>query len=239
MSNNLDLRVLALIPARGGSKRITRKNIRNLDGQPLIAHTINDALASDVVDDTVVSTDDEEIASISKEWGANVPFLRPKELATDTSPTAPLVHHALNWLERNKDKIYDIIVLLQVTSPFRKPKDIDNAINILVNSNGDSLISITKYTVPPQWAISEGKNGFLQPHYEDSPLWSSTASRSQDFELKHPNGAIFATFNDVYEEYGTFYTDKTVGYEMPRERSLDIDDPVDLKIAQALSSKIK
>ncbi|MDR5674228.1 acylneuraminate cytidylyltransferase family protein [Halalkaliarchaeum sp. AArc-GB] len=232
-------RVLALIPARGGSSRVPRKNIRDLGGKPLIAHTIEDALNSEVVDDTVVSTDDDEIAAISEEWGAEVPFRRPKELATDTSPTSPVVRHALDWLESNRGEDYNILVLLQATSPFRKPEDIDKSIRKLSNTNGSSLISTTEYSVPPQWAISENSNGFLQPHCEDSPLWSASSSRSQDFDLKHPNGAIFATYTDRYRETGTFYTEKTVGYEMPRKRSIDIDEPIDLEIARALISEDK
>ncbi|UWG48109.1 hypothetical protein HSRCO_1832 [Halanaeroarchaeum sp. HSR-CO] len=230
-------RILALIPARGGSSRVPGKNIRDLGGKPLIAHTIEDALHSEVVDDTIVSTDDEEIAAISEEWGAEVPFRRPEELARDTSPTGPVVRHALDWLESNRGDYYDILVLLQATSPFRKSEDIDKSIRKLSSTTGFSLISTTEYSVPPQWAISENSRGFLQPHYEDSPLWSISSSRSQDFDLKHPNGAIFATYTDSYRETGTFYTKKTVGYEMPRERSIDIDERIDLEIARALISE--
>lgn len=232
-------RVLALIPARGGSSRVPRKNIRDLGGKPLIAHTIEDALCSEVVDDTVVSTDDEEIAATSEKWGAEVPFRRPEELATDTSPTGPVVRHALDWLKSNRGKEYDILLLLQATSPFRNSKDIDSAIEKLTNTNGYSLISTTEYAVPPQWAISEDDDNFLQPHYEDSPLWSTSSSQSQDFDLKHPNGAIFATYADRYRDTGTFYTERTVEYEMPRKRSVDIDEPIDLEIARALISEDK
>lgn len=235
MSNS----VLALIPARGGSSRVPRKNIRNLGGKPLIAHTIEDAIQSEMVDSTVVSTDDEEIASISREWGADVPFLRPEELATDTSPTGPVIRHALDWLESNRDNKYQIIVLLQATSPFRKPEDVDNSLRKLSNTEGNSVISTTEYHVPPQWAISENNSGFLEPHYEDSPLWSASSSRSQDLTLKHPNGAIFAMPVEKYRDCGTFYTKKTVEYEMPKERSIDIDEPIDLQLAQALLSADK
>lgn len=226
--------VIAVIPARGGSSRIPKKNIRKLGDKPLIAHTIDDALESELVDEVIVSTDDEEIATVAEEYGGDVPFLRPEELATDTAPTTPVILHALDWIEENNCETYDIIVLLQVTSPFRKPKDIDEALSKLRSTKATSVISTAEYSVPPQWAVSEDPQGNLQPHYNDSPLWSESASRSQDFTLAHPNGAIFSTYISEFRKNETFYTDQTVGYKMPQERSIDIDEPFDLKIAKSL-----
>ncbi|MFP8953873.1 cytidylyltransferase domain-containing protein [Natrialbaceae archaeon A-arb3/5] len=226
--------IIAIIPARGGSSRIPEKNIRKLAGKPLIAHTIEDALESEMIDSAIVSTDDEKIATIAKEFGGDVPFLRPEELATDTAPTTPVITHALDWIKDNRGVTYDIIVLLQVTSPFRKSKDIDEMINKLLSTEATSAISTTEYNVPPQWAVSKDSQGYLCPHYDDSPLWSESPSRSQDFTLEHPNGAIFSTYVKEFRETETFYTDQTVGYKMPPERSIDIDEPFDFQIAKAL-----
>ncbi len=137
--------IIAIIPARGGSKRLPCKNIRDLCGKPLIAWTIEQAKNSKFIDKVVVSTDDEEIAAISREYGVDVPFLRPKELATDESPSIDLIKHALDFFKK-KGETYDIIILLEPTSPLRKKNDIDAAINLFLERYyySDSLVSLGK-----------------------------------------------------------------------------------------------
>src|SRR4030066_411377 len=147
--------VLAIIPARGGSRGIPRKNVRLLCGKPLIAYTIETALSSKLIDRVVVSTEDEEIAGISKEYGAEV-IKRPEELARDDSPTIDVVMHVLNWFEE-KNEYFDIVVLLEPTSPLRKENDLDSAVRLFIQKidEADSLISL-------------GEIHLENPHIEDS-----------------------------------------------------------------------
>ena len=133
--------ILGLIPARGGSKGLPRKNIRPLLGKPLIAWTIEQALASEYLDRVVVSTDDEKIAEISRKYGAKVPFMRPKESAADEARRIDVVLHAIDWMEKN-DNSYDLIMLLQPTSPLRTSEDIDKAIKLFISKKADSLFLI-------------------------------------------------------------------------------------------------
>jgi len=135
-----DKKILALIPARGGSKGLPRKNIKPLLGKPLIAWTIEQSLASKYLDKVVVSTEDKEIAEISKKYGAEVPFIRPKELAKDDTPSIDVVLHAIDFLE--KKELFNIIVLLQPTSPLRTISDIDNSIEFLFSKNAQAIISV-------------------------------------------------------------------------------------------------
>lgn len=136
--------IVAIIPARGGSKGLPRKNILPLSGKPLIAHTIAHALAARRVDRTIVSTDDSEIAEIAKRWGADVPFVRPAELATDDATTEVVLQHALEWLESVERKRVDIVVLLEATSPLRRPGLIDDVIAALVASEADSALTVVR-----------------------------------------------------------------------------------------------
>ena len=147
------MNVLAIIPARGGSKRIPYKNIQNLAGKPLIAHTIIAAKKSKVIDKIVVSTDDKKIAKISEAYGIEVPFLRPKNISKDNSPTIEAVKHTLEFLRTNQDYIPDMIIILQPTSPLRTTRSIDNAIKILRKSKSSCVITVSKIKKHPSSAF--------------------------------------------------------------------------------------
>lgn len=230
----MDELTLAVIPARGGSKRIPRKNLRELDGKPLIAHTIEQANSSSEIDRAIVSTDDEEIVEVSREHGAEVPFKRPKELATDTAPVAGTITHALDWAKREGFHC-DCVCSLQVTSPLRTPDDIDEALTRLNKSSADSCVSISTYESPPQWAVIPNEEDFLDEYFDSGSLWSEQPDRSQDIpELYHPNGAIFAAAINAWEAHESFYTPRTIGYQMPPERSFDIDEPWELELIRTL-----
>lgn len=152
-------KILALIPARGGSKGIPRKNIVELGGKPLIAYSIEQALASRLINRVIVSTDDEEIAEISRECGADVPFMRPGEFAQDLSPDIDVFRHALTWLEGNEGYVPDIVLHLRPTCPFRKVETIDRAIELLVNTpEADALrsVCVTSQTPYKMWRIVDG-----------------------------------------------------------------------------------
>jgi len=151
------MKILGLIPARGGSKGIPRKNIKPLGGKPLIAYSIEAGLKSRYLDKVLVSTDDEEIAQVARQYGADVPFIRPAELARDDTPTLPVIQHALRFLA-DKGETYDAVCLLQPSSPFRTPAFIDAAIEKYVRSGADSLV--TRYAV---YRIILIRIGFLSP----------------------------------------------------------------------------
>jgi len=229
------MNVLGIIPARGGSKRIPGKNITNLGSKPLIAHTIEQANQSSTIDRCIVSTDDDEIADVAREHGGDIPFRRPDELATDTASSAGVISHALEWVQLEG---YDpsIVVILQVTSPFREVEDIDAAIERLQN-HGDaaSIVSVTEYGEPPEWALQIREDDLLEARFSEHELWDGDPPRSQDTdELYHPNGAIFAVRVEEFLSDGQLYSAPALGYEMPAERSLDIDEPYDLEVARAL-----
>lgn len=227
--------VLGIIPARSGSKRVPNKNVRELGEKPLLAHTIEQAALSSVLDRCLISTDDEEIAAVAREYNGDVPFLRPDHLATDTASSADVVAHALEWIHEQGHGP-SIVVLLQVTTPFRTSTDIDEAIEKLQRSpEAKSLLAVTEYRAPPEWAFETNEEGCLQSHFSEYDMWDDRSNRSQDTTpLYHPNGAVFAGRADPFLEDPGFYKRPTIPYEMPAERSLDIDEPYDLELARAL-----
>ena len=221
--------VIAIIPARGGSKGIPRKNIRLLAGKPLIAYTTEAALQSEYLDRIIVSTDDEEIAEITKSFGAEVPFLRPMELARDDSPTIDVLIHAIEWLENNDKYIPDIIVLLQPTSPLTIAKDIDTAIELYIEKKADAVVSVCEAEHSPYW-MHKIENGrlvdFVETIYE---------SRRQDLPTVYRrNGAIWIASKDILMRQKTFFTGNTYGYIMPYNRSVEIDTLLDMKLVEVL-----
>jgi len=220
-------RVLALITARGGSKGVPRKNVRFLAGKPLIAWTIEAARQSALDPRVVVTTDDPEIAAISKEWGAEVPFLRPEELASDTATSEAVVEHALSWLSHHDSYVPGFTLLLQPTSPFRTGNDIDTAYKILQQQCAAAVISVTPNSRPVQWLRSINEEGYLA-----DPGIGGQIKRRQDAELLYElNGAIYFIHTDTFLKEHTLYPEKTVPYIMPPECSLDIDSELDFLIA--------
>jgi len=225
-------RTLAVIPARGGSKRIDKKNIREIGGKPLIAHTIEHANKSERITNSVVSTEDEEIKAIAREYSGSVPFDRPESLATDTAETASVVSHAIDWYEEHGES-FDVICLLQVTTPLRRPTDIDQALTLLEQRDCRSVISTTAYGDPPHWAVTTNEHGYLTKYFDRDQ--NEGATRSQDLPtLHHANGAVFAATMSSWRETSEFFTDQTLEYQMPPRRSLDIDEPWELDLARCL-----
>lgn len=223
---------LAVVPARGGSKRIPRKNLRSLGDKPLIAHTIEQASEASNVTRTIVSSEDTEIRSVAESHGGDVPFERPPELATDDATNIGVVEHALDWVGSRGEE-YDYVCLLQVTSPFRRPNDIDTALERLADSGAETVVTTSTFETPPFWAVESDEDGFLSPYFGEEFLWSKTQTQSVP-TLRHPNGAVFAATTSAFRRESSFYTDRTLGVEMPPERSLDVDEPIDLRIARAL-----
>lgn len=221
---------LGIIPARAGSKRVEKKNIRDVGGKPILAHTIEQASNASALDHVIVSTEDKGIQDIARAYEGNVPFRRPRDLATDDVTNNEVVEHALNWFE-SRDEVFEYVCLLPVTTPFRDETDIDQAVRKLHDSSADSIISVTTYETPLFWAVKCDEDQ-IKPYFDDNP-WEKT--RTQEFPtLHHPNGALFAARVAAFENAGSFYTEETIAYEMPQERSLDIDEPFDLEVARAL-----
>ena len=230
------MRILGIITARGGSKSIPGKNIKTLAGKPLIYYTIEAAKKSKYLTRTIVSTDDKKIAEISRELGIEVPFMRPEYLATDTSKSLDVVKHAVMELEKT-DQTYDYILILQPTSPLRRTEDIDKAIETASRLKADSLIAIRRvYDSHPLRVRKIDGKGFLLPYCGSEP----EGIRRQDLPPAYVrNGAIYLAKRDLVMEKNTIYGDKVYGYEMPEERSIDINSEVDFLLAEVIINKLK
>jgi len=217
-------KVLALIPARGGSKGIINKNIIDLCGKPLIAYTIEAAVKSRYIDDVVVTTDSRRIAEVALEYGAQVPFLRPEALASDTSKTIDAVLHAISTLE-NQGKKYDILVLLQPTQPLRNEDDIDSSLELCVEKKG-GVVSVSEVGDHPILIRQIDEDGIL-----NKMLAVDSTVRRQDMPTYYRvNGCVYV--NDISEvNEDLSFNDNRIPYVMPRERAVDIDEPVDLCVA--------
>lgn len=224
--------VLAVIPARGGSKRVERKNVRKINDKPLVTYAIEDADGADRVTKSIVSSENEEIRAIAMEYGGNVPFERPAELATDDATMSDVVEHALEWFREHGER-FDIVCAISPTAPLREPGDIDGTIELLERTGADSAMSITPYASPPFSAVDVDDAGVMEPYFEETNLWEETQAQKVP-TLYHPNGAVFAATIDSFENRATFYTDTTVGYQMPARRSIDIDEPFELEFARNL-----
>lgn len=225
------MKFVSLIPARGGSKGLPRKNIRSLCDKPLIAWSIEASLQSRLVEKTFVSTDDEEIADIAREYGAEV-IMRPAELALDSTPTEPVILDALAQIPNSKE--YDFLVLLQPTSPLRDAKDIDASIGYLYKHEGTGLISVTKIDNKILKALKKNEKGFLEGIVNnDYPFM-----RRQDLPSVYmPNGAIYIVKIADFLKTHRLLTDKTVAFEMDAEKSFDIDTLEDLQECQKIIQK--
>ena len=227
------MKILALIPARAGSKRVPQKNIKILFGKPLIAWTINAALNANIEMDVIVSTDSREIADISEMYGAEVPFLRPSHLAKDDSPAFKAIQYTLEKLA-TLGRIYDHLLFLQPTSPLRRAEDIEKAIQFFKFKNAQSLISVSQSDIPASWFMRLDKSYSLQPFINQSNQ-SVIACRSQDLDgFYHLNGAIYFTQVDLFLKHQTFYSSKMTCYAFPmsQRHGIDIDSEEDFTLAE-------
>ena len=222
-------KILAVIPARGGSKGVPRKNIKDLGGKPLIAWTIECAKKSKYLDRVIVSTEDNEIASVAQKWGAEVPFMRPKELAQDDTPGVMPVVHAVKMLAQEG---YNYIVLLQVTSPFRMPKDIDSAIEKCVDRGADTCVSLTEAEASPYWMFSLSESEKLQPLLEIDI--DANYQRQKLPVVYQLNGAVYVVEISYLLREHRLIDGNTLGYVMSAEHSLDIDTLRDFSVAESM-----
>ena len=225
-------KILAIIPARGGSKRLPRKNIIDLNDKPLIAWSIEAGLNSKYVDRVIVSTDDIEIAKISEKWGADIPFIRPKELATDTATTVDVIMHAIINLEEAGER-YDYIMLLQPTSPLRSVVHVDESIELLVDQNMDNVVGVTEVSHPYEWTNILPHNMSMDDFISDEAY----LTRSQDFPKRYQiNGAIYLIKKVALLLCKRMICNtRSVAYIMDTSHSIDIDSLHDLKVAAVYS----
>lgn len=224
------MKVLGLIPARAGSKGVPGKNIRLLNSKPLLAYTVEAAFQAKSLTRVVLSTDDEEIANIGQNLGIDVPFTRPAELAQDSSPTLPVVQHALNWLEANNE-CYDAVCLLQPTNPLRRTQDIDCCVNLLESTGADAVISVLPipHEHNPSWAyVRKGAHEIRLFTGEAEPI-----PRRQDLQAAfHRDGSLYVTRKEVIMQQNSLYGSTVVGYEMDPMFSSNIDTEDDWKRVQ-------
>ena len=219
------MNTLALIPARGGSKGIPRKNVKLIAGKPLIVWTIEAALRSSLSGAVVVSTDDPEIAEVARRAGAQVPFMRPLELAQDQTPGVAPVFHALDQLPQ-----YDSVLLLQPTSPLRTSQDIDACLDLARQRQAPSVVSVSEPDTHPYWTYR------LTPEQTLCPLVDAAlVTRRQDLpEVMAINGALYFADARWLRQGGSLIGPETLAYVMPRERAVDLDTPLDWQLAQLL-----
>ncbi|MHA1313175.1 MAG: acylneuraminate cytidylyltransferase family protein [Candidatus Helarchaeota archaeon] len=227
-----DLKIICIICARGKSKGFPRKNIQKLKGKPLIIHTLEIAQKCDLIDDIVVSTDDDEIAQVLKNFGYDIPFKRPPELATDEISIYPVILHAIKWARQNWKKDWDLIIDLQVTSPYRLVEDIEKAIQILVENDHDNVFSVTLAPNNPYFNLVEkNKKGEI---YISKDLKNPIFRRQDAPEVYAINGSIYIWKLKTFMKNQVLIDKNTGIYVMPRERSIDIDEEIDLRILECI-----
>ncbi len=220
------MKTLAMITARGGSKRIPRKNIKEFNGKPIIAYSIEAALSSGVFDEVMVSTDDEEIAEIAKKYGAKVPFFRSEKTANDFATTVDVIEEVLNtYKERGEE--FDIFCCIYPTAPFITAKRLKDAVEELANSDADSLIPVVRFSYPPQRAmeIHDGKLVFRQPE--------NLSKRSQDLEPHfHDAGQFYVVRSESFFKNRGIMVGDILPMELSELEVQDIDNEVDWKLAE-------
>jgi CMP-N,N'-diacetyllegionaminic acid synthase len=224
--------VLAIIPARGGSKGLPRKNILPLLGKPLIAWTIEQALASKYLDKVMVSTDDEEIARIAKDHGAEVPFIRPAELATDTAKTIDVIYHSLEFY-KERSVSFNYLALLEPTSPLRAEGDIDKSIKLLSDqeAEADSLVSVGEVHMEHPSIVKKIENNYVKPYEKTREI----ITRRQDLSKAYfPYGVIYLSKITSLEATNTFYQERTIPFFIQRWQNYEVDDIFDLMCIEAI-----
>lgn len=229
--------MIAIVPARGGSKGLPGKNIKELDGIPLIGYTIKAALKAKCVDKVVVTTDDEEIASVAKKYGADVPFIRPEELATDTSLAVDVYLHAIDFLKEKQQFAIEKFMVLLPTVPFRTERHIDDAYQLFRKKGCKTLVSVTEAETPPSWYMYQSEEGKLQNcNYGREEAY--VRNRQMDEGYVIPNGAIYILDYQLLKDKRTYYCEDTIGYLMDRRDSVDIDTLDDFLYAEFLMKEV-
>lgn len=235
------MKTLGLIPARGGSKGIKNKNIQTINGKPLIAYTIEQALNSNI-DRVIVASDDEKIIKVAKKYGAECPFIRPKKISQSNSHAFEIYKYTIDWLKKNENYIPDILCVMLCTTPFRKVKTINSSLKKLKTKKFDWVFSINEMEHHPYRAMIKKKN--LIKSFFNIPNNKIWLNRQELPEMYRFNGGVFATYVENilnHKEYNIDnlkYKNTKVGYEiMTKKEAIDIDDPIDLEFVKLLMKK--
>jgi CMP-N,N'-diacetyllegionaminic acid synthase len=221
-----DKTILAVVTARGGSKGLPRKNVREICGKPLIAWTIEAAKESKFIDRCILSSDDQEIIEIAKQYGCDVPFVRPADLAQDESNSIDVILHAIDNLEH-----FHYIVLLQPTSPLRNSEDIDGCIELCVMRGAKAVVSVSIPEKSPFWMFEIDKETSKMRNILGDKI---TVRRQELQEIMALNGAVYIADCDWVKQSKSFFSPETLAHEMPKQRSFDIDTELDFNICQYL-----
>lgn len=227
MYNNIS--ILAIIPARGGSKGVPRKNIRDLAGKPLIAWTIESAKQSKYIDKIILSSEDSEIIQVARQYGCEVPFVRPEHLAVDETTSAEVILHALDMLPH-----YDLVVMLQPTSPLRLAEDIDKCIEKLILEKATACVSVSESSQSPYWMYTFDKSEKLHPIMKHDSIIPRRQELPSVYAL---NGAVYVAYTSWFKQSQSFLTNETIGFVMPENRSYDIDKEIDFLLCDWFISK--
>lgn len=230
------MKVLGLIPARGGSKGIPGKNIKPLQGKPLLAYTFDSAKQSQLLTRTILSSDDQEIIKVANQIGLEVPFIRPAMLATDKSPTLPVIQHALKFLKEQGQE-FDAVCLLQTTYPFRAPGFIDKAIQRMMETQADAVVSVlpVPHEYNPHWVFEETHGGLLRIATGEKEI----LSRRQDLPAAyHRDGAIYLTKSETILDHNSLYGEKLSFIESDFSRYVNLDTLQDWQKAENLVSTL-
>ena len=236
------MKILGVITARGGSKSIPRKNIKDLAGKPLIAFTIEAANKSGVFDRVILSTDDQEIADVTKRYGGEVPFMRPAELAEDKTPHLPVMQHAVRWLKDNEGYEPDFVAILQPTAPLRQAFHLQEAVDLLKKTGADSVVAMVE--IPghhsPYWAVKVDEQGLGTLLLSDDPI-RRRIPRRQDLPKAYTHSGALYLFKtsllDMPEP--NFYGDKVAAYVMDEKFNVNLDSPSDWELAEVRIKKLR
>lgn len=221
-------RVLAVVPARGGSKGIPRKNLADVCGRPLLAWTLQAALDSGVIDELIVSTDDVEIATAARRWGGHVPFMRPPELGRDEVHAVHTVLHALDWFEAAHGALPELVLMLLPTSPLRRAEDIRACVNLMQRRGAPAVVSVTD--------LGKYLNNLRYLDGDDLSLVDPNVDRNGQRQTQRKihavNGSIFGARPELLRAHGTFHIDGACGHPMDPQHSIDINHPQDLALVR-------
>ncbi|TSC63110.1 MAG: N-acetylneuraminate cytidylyltransferase NeuA [Parcubacteria group bacterium Gr01-1014_48] len=231
--------ILGVIPARGGSKSVPRKNIKLLGGKPLLYYMLTAALGSVLLDRVVVSSEDDEILRIAKKYGGNEVLLRrPKKLALDKTPDVPMLQHAVKAVEKIEKCMFDYVVQLHVTTPFVSSEDIDRALRMLLQSNAQSIVSVCQVNEYHPIKLKKITDGRLVQYVEG--LEERSTVRRQDLPPVYwRNGGLYASRREVIMEHGRVFGDHVLPYVMPSEKSVDMNSIIDFWTAEAVLKNMR
>lgn len=227
--------MVAIIPARGGSKGLPGKNIKSLCGKPLIVYTIEAAIKAKEIDKVIVTTDSQEIAAVARDYGAEVPFMRPEYLADDNASAVDVYIHAVEYMMKDYSCDMQKFIVLLPTAPLRDEKDIDDAVRKFREKNATTLISVTEADVPASWYYRMSGDGAIKNAGFDRE--NTMRNRQMNDQYYIPNGAIYILDYQLLKNQRTYYTEDTLGYIMPRKKSIDIDSIDDFEYVEYLMNQ--